>query len=71
MSYDVVLESVGRMPVLIVKTVVELTDLDVESGRALVDRAPIPVLSGVDESTADRAVIALRNNGAIVTRRAS
>lgn len=71
MRYDVVLESVGRMPVLIVKTVMEVAGLDAEAARTLLVRAPSTVLAGVDESTAYRAVIALRNNGAIVTRRAA
>lgn len=70
MQYDVVLESVGRSQVLVVKAVMELTGAPVDAGRALVERAPCPVLTGVDEGHADRAVIALRNVGAIVSRQA-
>ncbi|MEV7972420.1 hypothetical protein [Cellulomonas sp. NPDC089187] len=48
-----------------------MSSRDAEAARTLPERAPSTVPAWVEESTADRAVIALRNNGAIVSRRAA
>lgn len=66
-AFDVILEDAGAQKLKIVKVVKTLTTLPLREAKALVDSAPIPVITGVDENQAKDFSKQLSEMGATVS----
>lgn len=62
--HDVLLLDPGSSPLAAVQAVRRLTGLSLWHSKNLVDRAPVVVMDGLPEETAEAAVAALRAAGA-------
>ncbi|NNF09700.1 MAG: 50S ribosomal protein L7/L12 [Acidimicrobiia bacterium] len=65
-DFDVMLSSVGDKKIQVIKEVRGLTKLGLKEAKELVESAPVAVLEGVDQETADKAKEALEGAGAQV-----
>ena len=65
-EFDVMLSSVGDKKIQVIKEVRGLTSLGLKEAKELVESAPVAVLEGVDQETADKAKEALEGAGAQV-----
>ena len=63
-EFDVMLSSVGDKKIQVIKEVRSLTSLGLKEAKELVESAPVAVLEGVDQETADKAKEALEGAGA-------
>ncbi len=65
-EFDVMLSSIGDKKIQVIKEVRSLTSLGLKEAKELVESAPVAVLEGVDQETADKAKEALEGAGAQV-----
>jgi len=65
-EFDVILTSVGRKPIQVIKEVRALTKFGLKESKDLVESAPKPVLRGVDRATAESARSLLESAGGTV-----
>jgi large subunit ribosomal protein L7/L12 len=63
-EFDVMLSSIGDKKIQVIKEVRALTSLGLKEAKELVESAPVAVLEGVDQETADKAKEALEGAGA-------
>ena len=63
-EFDVMLSSIGDKKIQVIKEVRSLTSLGLKEAKELVESAPVAVLEGVDQETADKAKEALEGAGA-------
>ncbi len=63
-EFDVMLSSVGDKKIQVIKEVRSLTSLGLKEAKELVESAPVAVLEGVDQETANKAKEALEGAGA-------
>jgi large subunit ribosomal protein L7/L12 len=63
-EFDVMLSSIGDKKIQVIKEVRALTSLGLKEAKELVESAPVAVLEGVDQETADKAKDALEGAGA-------
>jgi len=61
---QVVLQLIGRKPIQVIAVVCQATGLDLVNARNLVNEAPVVVVSGISEASADRVVERLQRAGA-------
>jgi ribosomal protein L7/L12 len=61
---QVVLQVTGATPIRVVKVICQATGLDLMSASKLVQDAPVVVVSGISEASADRVVERLQKAGA-------
>jgi ribosomal protein L7/L12 len=61
---QVVLQVTGASPILVVKVICQATGLDLLSARDLAQDAPVVVVSGISEASAERVVERLQKAGA-------
>jgi large subunit ribosomal protein L7/L12 len=65
-EFDVMLSSIGDKKIQVIKEVRALTSLGLKEAKELVESAPVAVLEGVNQETADKAKEALEGAGAQV-----
>ena len=65
-EFDVMLSSIGDKKIQVIKEVRSLTSLGLKEAKELVESAPVAVLEGVDQETANKAKEALEGAGAQV-----
>ena len=65
-EFDVMISSIGDKKIQVIKEVRSLTSLGLKEAKELVESAPVAVLEGVDQETADKAKEALEGAGAQV-----
>ena len=65
-EFDVMLSSIGDKKIRVIKEVRALTSLGLKEAKELVESAPVAVLEGVNQETADKAKEALEGAGAQV-----
>jgi len=63
-EFDVMISSIGDKKIQVIKEVRALTSLGLKEAKDLVESAPVAVLEGVDQETADKAKEALEGAGA-------
>jgi large subunit ribosomal protein L7/L12 len=63
-EFDVMLNAIGEKKIQVIKEVRGLTSLGLKEAKELVESAPVAVLEGVDEETANKAKEALEGAGA-------
>jgi ribosomal protein L7/L12 len=63
-DYQVVLQVIGAGPVQVMAVISEATGLDFMSASTLAQDAPVVVVSGISEASADRVVERLQKAGA-------
>ena len=63
-EFDVMLNAIGEKKIQVIKEVRSLTSLGLKEAKELVESAPVAVLEGVDQETADKAKEALEGAGA-------
>ncbi len=63
-EFDVMLTSAGSSKIQVIKEVRGLTSLGLKEAKDLVESAPVAVLEGVDEETANKAKETLEGAGA-------
>ena len=63
-EFDVMLNAIGEKKIQVIKEVRGLTSLGLKEAKDLVESAPVAVLEGVDEETANKAKEALEGAGA-------
>jgi large subunit ribosomal protein L7/L12 len=67
LEFNVVLEKIGGKKIQVIKTARALTKLGLADAKALIESAPVTILTGVDKEAAEAARAALTGDGAIVT----
>ena len=65
-EFDVMLNAVGDKKIQVIKEVRALTSLGLKEAKDLVESAPVAVLEGVNQETAQKAKDTLEGAGAIV-----
>ena len=65
-EFDVMLSSIGDKKIQVIKEVRSLTSLGLKEAKELVESAPVAVIEGADQETADKAKEALEGAGAQV-----
>ncbi len=66
-EFDVILKDVGPKKIQVIKAVRQLIpDLGLKEAKELVEKAPTPILEGVDKERAEEAKKLLEGEGAVV-----